>query len=299
MQLNTETIDTPPRDAASVVMIRDGDDGRGPLQVLLVRRHTASSVLGGACVFPGGKLDAADSAPEVLARLDRPARELQPHLGEAALSLEQAAGFYVAALREAFEECGVLYASRGGCHLPAAECEGAAARLKAGTAFAALLAELDLQLDTHPLEPWSRWITPRQPSVMNKRFDTRFFLAVAAPGQTARHDDYETTETLWLTPHAAIEQYQARAIALAPPQIMGLAHLSHFANTAAAMDDARRRRPPLIEPESFTDDSGARVLCYPGDERHSVRERALPTPTRLRWVDGRFQAPEGFGPLLL
>ena len=93
MELNHDIIDTPPRDAASVVMLRDGAQG---LEVLLMRRHTDSAVLGGAYVFPGGKVDAADAGADTLARLDRAPAELHARLGEPALSPEQAAAFYVA-----------------------------------------------------------------------------------------------------------------------------------------------------------------------------------------------------------
>ena len=106
MELNHDIIDTPPRDAASVVMLRDAPDG---LQVLLLRRHADSAVLGGAYVFPGGKVDAADAGADTLARLDRPPAELHARLGEPALSANQAAALYVAAAREAAEESGVLF----------------------------------------------------------------------------------------------------------------------------------------------------------------------------------------------
>lgn len=289
MELNSNVIDTPPRDAASVVMIRDGAEG---LEVLLVRRHTDSSVLGGACVFPGGKVDAPDSSAELLARLDRTPADLHARVGEPALTHEQAAGLYVAAAREAFEEAGVLYQQVGNAEVATVDA-AARASLQAGETFGALLARLGLTLDTDALIPWSRWITPRRPSVMNKRFDTRFFLAAAPQNQTARHDDFETTETLWLTPRAALGDYESGRIDLAPPQIVGIGHLARYASVAEARSDALTRRPPLIEPESF-EENGTRVLCYPGDERHSVRERALPGPTRLIWKDKRFQPPGGF-----
>ncbi len=292
MELNSLVIDTPPRDAASVVMIRDGIQG---LEVLLVRRHTDSSVLGGACVFPGGKVDAADSGPDLLALLDRAPAELHTRLGEESLTPEHAAGLYVAAAREAFEEAGVLYQQVGSAEVATVDAT-ARASLQAGEAFGALLARLGLTLDTDALIPWSRWITPRRPSVMNKRFDTRFFLAAAPQDQTAQHDDFETTETLWLTPRAALSDYESGRIDLAPPQIVSLLHLGRFASVAEARADALTRRPPLIEPEAFEED-GTRVICYPGDERHSVRERALPGPTRLAWKDKRFQPPGGFSAL--
>ena len=295
MELNHDIIDTPPRDSASVVMLRDSADG---LQVLLMRRHTDSAVLGGAYVFPGGKVDAADSAPEMLALLDRPMAELHARVAEPALTPEQATAFYVAAAREAAEESGLLYLQVGAAEIAehsAATCE----RLRAGEAFAALLAEHGARLDTDALAPWVRWITPRRPSVMNKRFDTRFFLAAVPPAQEARHDDFEVTEARWLTPRQALQQYRAHEIDMAPPQIVSLLHLMQYRDVAQAMQDARSRTPPLIEPQP-ADTAETRVLCYPGDEAHSVPARALPepVPTRVVWRNKRFEPPQGFGPYL-
>ena len=295
MELNHDIIDTPPRDSASVVMLRDSADG---LQVLLMRRHTDSAVLGGAYVFPGGKVDAADSAPEMLALLDRPMAELHARVAEPALTPEQADAFYVAAAREAAEESGLLYLQVGAAEIAehsAATCE----RLRAGESFAALLAEHGARLDTDALAPWVRWITPRRPSVMNKRFDTRFFLAAVPPAQEARHDDFEVTEARWLTPRQALQQYRAHEIDMAPPQIVSLLHLMQYRDVAHAMADARSRKPPLIEPQP-ADTAETRVLCYPGDEAHSVPARALPepVPTRVVWRNKRFEPPQGFGPYL-
>ena len=291
MELNDDIIDTPPRDAASVVMLRDGAPG---LEVLLMRRHADSAVLGGAYVFPGGKLDAADASAGTLALLDRAPAELHARLGEPDLPPQQAAALYVAAAREAAEESGVLFLQIGAAEL-ATHSAATCARLRAGEPFAALLAERGARLDTDALAPWSRWITPRRPSVMNKRFDTRFFLAAVPPLQEARHDDFEATEVRWLTPRAALREYRDHAIDMAPPQIIGLLHLLQYADVAHAMQDARRRTPPLIQPETV---AGAepRVLCYPGDAEHPVPTRALPAPvpTRVVWRNRRFEPPEGF-----
>jgi hypothetical protein len=156
-----------------------------------------------------------------------------------------------------------------------------------------VLAQMKLRLQTSSLAPWSRWITPVRPSFMNKRFDTRFFVAAAPEGQVATHDNYEATESVWLKPRAALEQHRDGLIELAPPQIMTLAHVSRFATVQAAMANARGRAPRIILPEAFELD-GTRVVCYPGDERHSVKERAMPGPTRLRYRDKLFEPIEGF-----
>jgi 8-oxo-dGTP pyrophosphatase MutT (NUDIX family) len=265
------------------------------MEVFLMRRHAASAVLGGAYVFPGGKLDADDAALEASAHLDAPHAALHARLAEPETSIAMAASLYVAALREAFEECGVLLATPAGN--TAMDTARATALLREGHGFGAVLAQLGLRLSTDSLLPWSRWITPRVSSVTNKRFDTRFFVAMAPTDQTARHDDYETTESLWLPPREALLQYRDGLIDMAPPQIMSLAHLARHASVASVLDAARQRPPPVIQPEAF-DEEGTRVICYPGDERHPVRERALPGPTRLRHRNQRFEPPEGFEALL-
>ena len=285
MELNRTVIDTPPRDAATVVMLRDAP-GSG-LEVFLLKRHGLSDVLGGAYVFPGGKIDTDDAA--LITQLDQPVATLHAALNEPQTAADLAASCYVAALREAFEESGVLFAQGAS----AAQVAQASALLREGHGFAEVLTQLGLRLDTRSVLPWSRWITPRMPSVSNKRFDTRFFVAAVPPEQTARHDDVEATESIWITPRAALQQYWDGRIELAPPQIMSLAHLARHASVDSVLNEARRRTPPLIEPEPF-DQDGTRVLTYPGDTRHSVRARALPGPTRLYHRNRRFEPEGGF-----
>jgi hypothetical protein len=134
------------------------------------------------------------------------------------------------------------------------------------------------------------------PSVTNKRFDTRFFIAVLPPGQQAAHDNVEATESAWLRPRAALEQYWAREIELAPPQIMSLAHLARYSTAAEAMAQARSQLPPLIMPEAFQEND-ERVICYPGHPRHPVPARALPGPLQLFWRNKRFEPAGGFDAL--
>lgn len=290
MELNRHLIDTPARDAATVVMLRDAPAG---LEVFMVQRHGSSDVLGGAYVFPGGKVDAADAA--LVTRLDQPLATLHARLGEPETAAELAVSCYVAALREAFEESGVLFAHGAS----AAQVAQATALLREGLGFAEVLTQLQLQLDTHSVQPWSRWVTPRLASVSSKRFDTRFFVAAVPPEQTARHDDIEATESVWLAPRAALEQYRDDRIALAPPQIMSLAHLARHASVASVLSEARGKLPALVQPEPFDDEDGTRILCYPGDARHSVCERALPGPTRLLHRNKRFEPEGGFEGLFL
>lgn len=254
--LISDLVLTPPVDAATVMVVRDGAQG---LEVLLVRRHGNSGVLGGVHVFPGGKLDAADCAalPDWL---DRAPAAYGAALAEPGLDPAVAVGLHVAALRETREECGLHLAPR-------------------------------------QLVPWSRWVTPRQPSVTNKRFDTRFFVTPAPVGQEAVHDNHEATEVVWTSPRAGLERYWAGDIDLAPPQIMSLVQLLRLSGVAHVMAIARSRAPVLIEPEPF-DLDGERVICYPGDPSHPVREAAWQGPTRLSYRNQRFEADGGIEALL-
>ena len=267
-------------------MLRDTADG---LEVFLIKRHGLSDVLGGAYVFPGGKVDAADAHLDADKHLDQTQHALQTGLNEPELSPGSASAIFVAAAREAFEESGILFVQEAS---PAQTLQ-AREMLREGVTFDAALARTGLRLDTRSLLPWSRWITPKMPSVMNKRFDTRFFVAAVPPQQTARHDDHEATESIWLTPRAALVQYWEREIELAPPQIMSLAHLNRHTSVSSVLEAARQQQPPVIQPEPF-DRDGMRVICYPGDERHSLRTRALPGPTRLVFRDRRFEPEQGF-----
>jgi hypothetical protein len=94
-----------------------------------------------------------------------------------------------------------------------------------------------------------------------------------------------------------LTRYWAGQIELAPPQIMSLSHLNRYASAASALAAAHSQKPPTIQPEPF-DQEGMRVICYPGDERHSLRERALPGPTRLHFRNRRFEPAGGLGELL-
>lgn len=288
MELNTAVVTTPPRDAATVLLLRDHD--QHGLQVFMLRRHSDSAVLGGAYVFPGGKLDVADRTLAD-AHLDQTPAQLHTRLAEPDLSPEQAKGLYVAALREAFEECGVLLAH----HADGLDAVLGSMRneVRAGLHLTDLVPRFGLRLHTQSMVPFTRWITPNRPSVMNKRFDARFFLAAVPAGQQALHDNIEATESEWLSPRQALRDNWDGRIELAPPQIMSLVHLARYDRVDQALADAASRPPPTIQPEPFDDEQG-RVICYPGDPRHSLRQPAVPGPSRLRYVKGRFEPQGGF-----
>ena len=253
-----------PRDSASLLLLRDGEQG---LEVLLLRRHENSSVLGGMYVFPGGKVDPEDQTPAALASLDQDAAALHARLGEPDLPPTLAAGLFLAALREAQEEAGIWLADRPG--------------------------QTDMRWRTADVLPWSRWVTPVTPAIGTLRFDTRFFVARLPAGQEARHDNLEATESVWVRPREALERYWAGEIGLIPPQLMGLAQLSHHPDVASAWAEALAQPVRCILPEVIREGE-VRVMCYPGDPVHPLRERCMPGPMRLRLVGKRFEPVDGF-----
>jgi 8-oxo-dGTP pyrophosphatase MutT (NUDIX family) len=275
-----------------VVLLRDA--AAGP-EVLLLRRHAKASNMAGVYVFPGGKLDADDATLNPDAHLDQPHAALHERLNEPDTDHPTAAGLHVAALREALEECGLLLAEPMGGNT-AVDALRARAMLREGQPFAQVLGALQLRLQTRQLAPWSRWITPLAPTMGTRRFDTRFFVAQAPPTRCRWFPRCRAVRSGWLAPRTSLEQYRDGRIDLAPPQIMSLAHLARHASVASVLQAAHRQRPPLILPEPF-DHDGVRVICYPGDAMHPVRERALPGPTRLHYRERRFTPEEGFDAL--
>ncbi|MDO9278268.1 MAG: NUDIX domain-containing protein [Polaromonas sp.] len=289
IEINHQEVLTPPTPSATVMVLRDSPGG---LEVLLVRRHGNSKVLGGVHVFPGGKLDALD-CQTLDSQLEQTAVMLAASLGEAELDAATGAGLYVAALRETFEECGLLLHRELPQHVPAELRQ----HLKDGLGFAAAMAQIGLPLQTSALKPWARWITPRVPSVSTRRFDARFFVALAPEGQEVLHDDHEVTETVWLTPESALRQYWSGDIGLVPAQIMSLSQLVRHPSAAEVMAAANARLPLLVEPEPFMHE-GVRTVCYPGDPQHSVKHPVWTAPTRLTFRNNRFEPEGGLAALL-
>lgn len=267
-----------PRDAATVMLLRPA---KGHFEVFMVKRSGLSDVLGEAHVFPGGKVDAADSSAAMLARTEGRETIVPEALGET-LAPERLAAMYIAAARETFEEAGVLLAKNAG----GADLKRARERVNAKEDFATVLADAGLKLDLGSLVPWVRWITPE---FLARRFDARFFLAAAPADQTALHDNYEASHSEWIAPREFAVRWQRDEIKLAPATYKSLMHLAEYDSIESAFADARSRPAPMIMPASHERD-GAREIVLPGDPEHPVKERAIPGPTRLRW-DGARYAP--------
>lgn len=264
----------PARDAATVVLLRDAQRG---LEVYLIKRSRTVDFMAGAHVFPGGKLDAADSSAAACALFRVAAESLRERLGES-LPAAQAAGLFVAAIRETFEEAGLLLgrlaAGRGADETRAALAQGAE--------FATLMQ----QLDAAALVPWLRWVTPE---VSPKRFDARFFLARAPEGQEARVDGHEATEGLWIAPAEALERWRRGEILFAPATAKSVEMLAHHAAAADAFAAAARRAPPVLMPVVWNE-NGRRYVSLPGDPRHPLTEDLGGNMRRMAFENGRFVA---------
>jgi 8-oxo-dGTP pyrophosphatase MutT (NUDIX family) len=221
----------PTRDGATVMLVRDGDAPDRPLEVFMLRRHPRTA-FGSVHVFPGGVVEDADDDPALDARSpgldDRRASELVglPRGGRA---------FWVAAVREAFEEAGVLLAcTRDGGYVrfddhPDVEARFDAHRRALHRGDCSLLDVLvaeDLTLALADVRYVSHWITPEGEP---KRFDTRFFLARAPEGQAYAHDERELIGSEWIRPADARRRHEAGDFAMIGPTIVSLQDIGRFA----------------------------------------------------------------------
>jgi glyoxylase-like metal-dependent hydrolase (beta-lactamase superfamily II)/8-oxo-dGTP pyrophosphatase MutT (NUDIX family) len=220
---------TPPSDArlaASLLLLRDGDNG--PEVLMLRRAERDNDLRSGAAVFPGGVLEASDREAHALV-MGATDAELSARYGLSDGLLSYA----VAAVRETFEEVGLLLAcdDRGRPAEAQPGWDDWRTRLQQGQATLADMARaLEMRLDLRRLQCWSHWLTP--PGVP-KRFDTRFFIAPAPAGQVAVADEGEALELMWLTPAQALEP--ARGLKLLPVTQRTLRDLSVFKSTAEAL----------------------------------------------------------------
>jgi 8-oxo-dGTP pyrophosphatase MutT (NUDIX family) len=267
----------PPRDAATVVVLRDAD--RRP-EVFCVQRHKASSFMGGALVFPGGKIDPQDALDhwETLAT--------EPHERAAlfATASVTARSLAVGACRELFEEGGILPLDE---RLDADAMEALGAELRRpGADLSAVLRQRRRRLALDTLVPWARWLTPEAES---RRFDARFFLLHVPEGQIGRHDDHETTMSLWAAPLELLDRAARGEFFLAPPTSRTLEMLSDARDVHAVLMLAKQQSLLSICPRFVLgSDAGPPYLALPGDPSHEVQERRVHGPTRYVLRDGRF-----------
>ena len=249
-----------PLPAATVLLLRPAEP---QLQVLMVVRHEKIDFASGALVFPGGKVDAADGDPL-----------LAPYISGADAFDDLARAFRVAAIREAFEESGVLLARERGSRdtLPANRLNELASYRKGLESGEVTMLDLvtreNLQLATDLLIDYSHWVTP---AFVPKRFDTWFFLARAPADQIAVHDGRELVDSVWISPATALEDLAAKRRTILFPTRLNLMMLDESRTTDEAFDAARVRPIKTVEPR-ISEREGSKWLTIDSDAGYALTE---------------------------
>lgn len=257
-----------PRPAATVLLLRDGREG---LEVFMVVRHHQIDFASGALVFPGGSVDPGDyrAAP----RTSGPAG-----LDETALALR------VAAVREVFEECGVLLARQrgetaliGAARLRGIETAHRDALTRGARDIAAMADEEGLVLATDLLVRFAHWITPPR---VPKRFNTHFFLAPAPADHLAVHDGGESVDSVWISPARAVAEAAEGKWKILFPTRLNLQKLARWSTTAAAIEATRQARIVTVAPEVSVTPAG-RVMRIPIEADYGAAEFLATEPAAM------------------
>lgn len=252
-----------PVPAATILMLRDGPGG---LEVFMVVRHHQIDFASGALVFPGGKADAADFDPA-----------LAPHLEGAHVDPDLRA-IQVSAIREAFEECGILLArAEGDARLVdaarLAELQPYRDRLNRGELTILEFLERErLVLTCTELVHFAHWVTP---AMMPKRFDTHFFLAAAPADHLAVHDGQESVDSVWIRPRDVLEQAARGERTVIFPTLRNVEKLAQFDSVGAALSAAAASDVVRVEPWTERRADGT-YLCIPKEAGYAVCEELMP-----------------------
>ena len=250
------------RPASTILLLRDGSgvDGksRDEIEVFMMVRHYEIDFNSGALVFPGGSVDKGDQ--EIIAR---------PELYAGGEGLDASAlSFRIAAIRETFEESGILLARAAGSKVlidarRASQIEAAsrAALCEGKTTFAKVITDNGLLLALDELVPYAHWITPEG---VPKRFDTWFFLAAAPPEQAGAHDGKESTDSIWLSPREALAGGDSGRFKLPFPTTRNLIRLGKQATVKAALADSHGKKVVTVMPV-MTRLNGGRQLRIPAE----------------------------------
>ncbi len=247
--------------AATILLLRDAGAG---LEVFMVERHHQIDFASGALVFPGGKVDPDDDSDAARALLDGALGGLE--------------AFQIAAIREAFEECGVLLARKAGSDalIPGADLVGyedLRLAIQAGEdSFTGFLEREGLRLAGDLLVPFAHWITPE---MVPRRFDTHFFVAAAPADHLAVHDGHESVESLWTTPHAAIEDARAGRRVVIFPTLRNIERLAESTSVEDALSRARRNDIVTVLPYTEQRADGT-YLCIPEEAGYAVSAERMP-----------------------
>jgi 8-oxo-dGTP pyrophosphatase MutT (NUDIX family) len=257
-----------PRDAATVVLLRDGDEG---VEVYLLRRTRTMAFAAGMYVFPGGAVDPRDrELPDSAWVGPEPASWAGPLTADEGL----ARALVCAAVRETFEESGVLLA--GDEHDVVSDTSSEdweadrVALLDRSLSLAELLRRRGLALRADLLRAWAHWITPQTEP---KRYDTRFFLAAMPERQRTRDVGGESDRVTWLRPDVALDRQRVGELAMMPPTMFTLSELATFPTVAAALDAGAERDVQPVLPKIVVGDSDDAQLLLPHDAGYDVDGR--------------------------
>jgi 8-oxo-dGTP pyrophosphatase MutT (NUDIX family) len=251
--------------SATILMLRDGPQG---LEVFMVVRHHEIDFASGALVFPGGKADPGDFDEGLLPRLD--GADADPTLR----------GIQVAAIREAFEECGILLARATGedgliSGGRLAELDQYRNALHAGELSLLEFAERqDIRLACNELTHFAHWITPES---LPKRFDTHFYLAMAPPDHLALHDGHESVDSVWITPAQAVADAESGNRTVIFPTLRNLAKLA-FSNTAERAIAAAASEPVVSVLPRIEQREDGPYICIPPEAGYDISEERVPQP---------------------
>lgn len=260
----------PARPAATVMLIRDG---KSPLEVFLMRRHSAMEFVAGVMVFPGGGVDDRDRTADVA--WHGPDRQWWAE--RFGVDPDLASALVCAAARETFEECGVLFA--GAADDPDLLVDDAsvyreqrAALENKSLSFAEFLREEKLMLRADLLRPWANWVTPKEERT--RRYDTYFFVGALPEGQRADGDNTETDKADWVTPRAALDDFAEGRSFLLPPTWTQLDALDGRTVPEVL---AVERQIVAIEPSLAAQEGGNWEIEFFNSERYNaVRNRRAP-----------------------
>ncbi len=275
-------------DAATLVLLRDGP--LGPETFLSVRTREAA-FMASVSVYPGGKLDPADSDPALLARLGEESLAWARAAYEDAVDPDRAAGLVVAALRESFEESGILFARRPHGEIVRWDTVEARERIDRqrralqgrSVAFLDILLADDLVLAPEGLEYFAHWITPETRPI---RFDARFFVARCPDGQEPIHDNAELVSSAWYGVREAVDLAAKGELLLMPPTLCTLDDLARHDTVDEALVWARDQTAVPICPRMELHD-GSLTFLLPGDPLYPS-ELPVRGPTRVVLRDGGF-----------
>nr|WP_294504613.1 hypothetical protein [uncultured Rhodopila sp.] len=268
------TLEATARPAATILLLRDAADG---MEVFMVVRHHEVDFAAGALVFPGGRVEETDY--ELAARiLDRE----DPDPDETGEPETTALAFRIAAIRETFEECGVLLARPHGSNklISAARLkrldEQHRAALNAGSiGFDTVLESEELVPAPDLLVHFAHWITPvNQP----KRYDTHFFLAAAPAEHLAVHDGSEAVESIWITPKQALADAEAGRFKLVFATAKNLEKLGRSGTVKNAMETARHATVVTVQPRGTRLEGGKRLLRIPPEAGYGGSEFIVEMP---------------------